>query len=60
MSWFRKSQPSAATRAAAAQPAAEAGTVKVGMTVNGKQAAADVDPRTLLVDRKSTRLNSSH
>jgi len=62
MSWFRKSQPSAATRAAAAQPAAEAGTVKVGMTVNGKQAAAEVDPRTLLVQflRENLRLTGTH
>ena len=45
-----------------AQPAAEAGTVKVGMTVNGKAAAADVDPRTLLVQflRENLRLTGTH
>ena len=41
---------------------AEAGTVKVGMTVNGKAASADVDPRTLLVQflRENLRLTGTH
>ena len=47
MSWFRKAQAPAATAAAAAAPSQEAGTVKVGMTVNGKAASADVDPQNL-------------
>ena len=64
MSWFRKAQApaAAATAAAAPQPAREAGTVKVAMTVNGKAAAADVDPRTLLVQflRENLRLTGTH
>jgi aerobic carbon-monoxide dehydrogenase small subunit len=61
MSWFRKAQAPAAT-AAAARPAEEAGTVKIAMTVNGKAAAADVDPRTLLVQflRENLRLTGTH
>ena len=70
MSWFRKSQSQApaaqggapqASRAAPAAPRA-AGTVKVAMTVNGKAAAADIDPRTLLVQflRENLRLTGTH
>ena len=63
MSWFRKAQaPAAATGAAAPQAAREAGTAKVAMTVNGKAASADVDPRTLLVQflRENLRLTGTH
>jgi carbon-monoxide dehydrogenase small subunit len=62
MSWFRKAQAPAAGAAAAAPPREAGGTVKVGMTVNGKQAAADVDPRTLLVQflRENLRLTGTH
>ena len=63
MSWFRKSDaPAAATGAAAPQAAREAGTAKVAMTVNGKAAAADIDPRTLLVQflRENLRLTGTH
>ena len=64
MSWFRKAQApaAAATTAAAPQPAREADTMKVGMTVNGKAASADVDPRTLLVQflRENLRLTGTH
>ncbi len=63
MSWFRKSDtPAAATGAAAPQAAREAGIAKVAMTVNGKAAAADIDPRTLLVQflRENLRLTGTH
>jgi carbon-monoxide dehydrogenase small subunit len=62
MSWFRKAQPSAAATPAAARPATQATTVKVGMTVNGKAASAEVDPRTLLVQflRENLRLTGTH
>ena len=63
MSWFRKSDaPAAATAAAAPQAAQEASTIKVAMTVNGKAAAADIDPRTLLVQflRENLRLTGTH
>jgi len=61
MSWFRKAQAPAAGTAAAAPPQ-EAGTAKVAMTVNGKAAAADIDPRTLLVQflRENMRLTGTH
>ena len=61
MSWFRKAQAPAAATAAGAPPQ-EAGTAKVGMTVNGKAAAADIDPRTLLVQflRENLRLTGTH
>ena len=63
MSWFRKSQTSAGgTGAPAPQPARETSTAKVTMTVNGKAAAADIDPRTLLVQflRENLRLTGTH
>src|SRR5947209_2289627 len=63
MSWFRKSQaPAAATGTPAPQPSRESSTTKVAMTVNGKAAAADVDPRTLLVQflRENLRLTGTH
>ncbi len=64
MSWFRKSDtPAAATGAAAPQAgAARTAPCKVAMTVNGKAAAADIDPRTLLVQflRENLRLTGTH
>src|SRR5436189_6197548 len=63
MSWFRKSQaPAAATGTSAPQPSRESSTTKVAMTVNGRQASADVDPRTLLVQflRENLRLTGTH
>src|ERR1041385_1170386 len=63
MSWFRKSEaPAAATGAPASQPARDASTVKVGLTVNGKAVTADIDPRTLLVQflRENLRLTGTH
>ena len=62
MSWFRKAQAPAAASAPAAALSREVGTVKVGMTVNGKAASADVDPRTLLVQflRENLRLTGTH
>ena len=58
---FRKSQaPAAAT--GAPQPARETSMTKVAMTVNGKAATADIDPRTLLVQflRENLRLTGTH
>src|SRR5689334_12240368 len=63
MSWFRKSEaPAATTGAPASQPARDASTVKVSLTVNGKAATADIDPRTLLVQflRENLRLTGTH
>src|SRR5438045_3966151 len=63
MSWFRKSEaPAAGTGTSAPQPARETSAAKVSMTVNGKAAAADVDPRTLLVQflRENLRLTGTH
>src|SRR6201988_3447646 len=64
MSWFRKSQAPAGATGASAQPhpARESSTTKVSMTVNGKAAAADIDPRTLLVQflRENLRLTGTH
>jgi carbon-monoxide dehydrogenase small subunit len=66
MSWFRKSQPQAAAAApwarAPSGAAQAAGPVRVAMTVNGKPATADVDPRTLLVQllRENLRLTGTH
>jgi carbon-monoxide dehydrogenase small subunit len=67
-SWFRKSQAPApsgvASQASREEPTAkrETSTMKVAMTVNGKPAAADVDPRTLLVQflRENLRLTGTH
>ena len=63
MSWFRKSEaPTASTGMSAPQPAREMSIAKVAMTVNGKAAAADIDPRTLLVQflRENLRLTGTH
>src|SRR5256885_7872502 len=63
MSGFRKSQaPAAATGMSAPQPSRESSTTKVAMTVNGKAASANVDPRTLLVQflRENLRLTGTH
>jgi aerobic carbon-monoxide dehydrogenase small subunit len=67
MSWFRKSQASAAGAGSQAPSAAgpgprESSMIKVSMTVNGKAAAADIDPRTLLVQllRENFRLTGTH
>jgi aerobic carbon-monoxide dehydrogenase small subunit len=63
MSWFRKSEaPTASTGTSAPQPAREMSIAKVAMTVNGKAAAADIDPRTLLVQflRENLRLTGTH
>jgi aerobic carbon-monoxide dehydrogenase small subunit len=68
-SLFRKGQgatpaapaPSQAARAAAPR-SPESGMTKVSMTVNGKAATADIDPRTLLVQfvRENLRLTGTH
>jgi carbon-monoxide dehydrogenase small subunit len=63
MSWFRKAEaPAAGTGTSAPQPARETSAAKVSMTVNGKAAAADIDPRTLLVQflRENLRLTGTH
>jgi carbon-monoxide dehydrogenase small subunit len=63
MSWFRKSQAPAATAAATgSQPSGGDAMTKVGMTVNGRAASADVDARTLLVHflRDHLRLTGTH
>ncbi len=63
MSWFRKSKaPAAGTETSAPQPARETSMAKMSMTVNGKAAAADIDPRTLLVQflRENLRLTGTH
>src|SRR5262245_58296884 len=59
--FFRKSQPAAGPAQGAAAPNA-GGTITVSMTVNGKAASADVDPRTLLVHylRDHLRLTGTH
>jgi len=65
-SLFRKSQAPAGAQAQAGRgaPAAQrpSSTVRVSMTVNGKQAGADLDPRTLLVQflRENLRLTGTH
>jgi carbon-monoxide dehydrogenase small subunit len=68
-SWFRKSQSPApaapapqAPRQAPKATAAETSMLKVAMTVNGKPATADIDPRTLLVQflRENLRLTGTH
>ncbi|HEX5998890.1 MAG TPA: (2Fe-2S)-binding protein [Hyphomicrobiaceae bacterium] len=55
--FFRKSQPETA-----AAPESATGLVRVTMTVNGKTASAEVDPRTLLVHyvREHLRLTGTH
>ena len=60
--FFRKSQPEAAPAAAQGAASSRSGTVRVAMTVNGKAVAADVDPRTLLVQylRENLRLTGTH
>ena len=63
MSWFRKSQPTeAAPGASAPPPSRDTGTVKIGLTVNGRGAGGDIDPRTLLVHflRENLRLTGTH
>ena len=54
--------PSRTSPAAASRPSPESSMMKVSMTVNGKAAAADVDPRTLLVQflRENLRLTGTH
>ena len=67
-SLFRKGQGSApaadaeSQRSAAAQSPRESTLSKASMTVNGKAAAADIDPRTLLVQflRENLRLTGTH
>jgi carbon-monoxide dehydrogenase small subunit len=68
-SLFRKGKGSApaAEASSRASPAApsrplESSMTKVSMTVNGKAAAADIDPRTLLVQflRENLRLTGTH
>src|SRR5207244_4019754 len=68
-SLFRKGQRSAPAAPAPAQAARTAparspenGMTKVAMTVNGKAATADIDPRTLLVQflRENLRLTGTH
>ena len=68
-SMFRKGQGSAPAAgapsqgsSAAAQSPRESSMTKVSMTVNGKAAAADIDPRTLLVQflRENLRLTGTH
>ena len=67
-SLFRKSQAPAASGSApqasrpAQQSVRDASVAKVRMTVNGKAAAADIDPRTLLVQflRENLRLTGTH
>jgi len=58
--FFRKSQPAAGSAQGAASP--RAGTITVALTVNGKAASADVEPRTLLVHylRDHLRLTGTH
>jgi aerobic carbon-monoxide dehydrogenase small subunit len=54
--------PSRTSPEAASRPSPESSMMKVSMTVNGKAAAADVDPRTLLVQflRENLRLTGTH
>src|SRR5215467_9798871 len=68
-SLFRKGQKSAAPAAppppaerAATPRSSESGMTKVSLTVNGKAATADIDPRTLLVQllRENLRLTGTH
>jgi len=67
-SLFRKGQGSAPAATppqggrTATQPPSESGMAHVSLTVNGKAATADVDPRTLLVQllRENLRLTGTH
>ena len=68
-SLFRKGQgaaPAAATPSQSSSAAApgprESSMTRVSMTVNGKSATADIDPRTLLVQflRENQRLTGTH
>jgi carbon-monoxide dehydrogenase small subunit len=68
-SLFRKGQGSAPAAPAPTQAARtatprspESGMTKVSMTVNGKAATAEIDPRTLLVQflRENLRLTGTH
>ena len=68
-SLFRKGQGAAPAAAATAQTSSaavprprESSMTRVSMTVNGKAAAADIDPRTLLVHflRENQRLTGTH
>src|SRR6476620_922063 len=68
-SLFRKGQGSAPAAPAPSQAARapapkfpESGMTKVSMTVNGKAATAEIDPRTLLVQfvRENLRLTGTH
>jgi aerobic carbon-monoxide dehydrogenase small subunit len=68
-SLFRKGQGSAPVAQAPSQGSRDAssslresGMTKVALTVNGKAAAADIDPRTLLVQflRENLRLTGTH
>jgi aerobic carbon-monoxide dehydrogenase small subunit len=61
--FFRKKENEAAAAAPAAPVQAPAGSnVKVGLTVNGRNVSADVDPRTLLVEfiRENLHLTGTH
>ena len=62
--FFRKKKAAETASAALDAPAAQAGgrTVRVSMTVNGKPAAATIDPRTLLVQflREHLLLTGTH
>jgi aerobic carbon-monoxide dehydrogenase small subunit len=62
MSWFRKSETSAAATGAAPPAGGQNGSVHVSITVNGRTAAGDIDPRTLLVQflRENLRLTGTH
>jgi carbon-monoxide dehydrogenase small subunit len=59
--FFRRKEAEAGA-AAPGGTAAASGTVKVSMTVNGKNVSADIDPRTLLVQfvRENLRLTGTH
>jgi carbon-monoxide dehydrogenase small subunit len=62
MSWFRKSETSAAATGAAPPAGGQNGSVHISITVNGRTAAGDIDPRTLLVQfiRENLRLTGTH
>jgi carbon-monoxide dehydrogenase small subunit len=59
--FFRKSQPAAGPAQGAAAPRSD-GTITVALTVNGRPASANVEPRTLLVQylRENLRLTGTH
>src|SRR5204863_9048339 len=61
--FFRKQEkPDPAPVGDGAASQGRAGTVKLNITVNGKAATADIDPRTLLVQflRENLRLTGTH